>query len=160
YLPEAAFHVYYAILFGLYFASMMGLFSALAGERTSAGSRLAFAALLLAVHSALGRWLSYEWLELDYPWYLQSGVAGQYVLGAMFQPSTFGVLLILSIVLFVRGKPFWAIACACLGATVHSTYLLPAAFLTLAYMTALLREGRPRRALALGGVALVLVVPV
>src|SRR5262249_54405683 len=65
-----------------------------------------------------------------------------------------------SIVLFVRGKPFWAIACACLGATVHSTYLLPAALLTLAYMTALLREGRPRRALALGGVALVLVVPV
>src|SRR5262249_25753578 len=107
FLHPAAFYLYYVLLFGVYSASLVGLFSYLAGGRDPPRLRLPFLALLLLVHSALARWCSYRWLDLDYPWYFQSGVAGQYVLGAMFQPSTFGVLLILSLYLFVRGRPFW-----------------------------------------------------
>jgi hypothetical protein len=142
YLHEYAFHVYYLVLFGVYFAALMGLFAHLAGECNTLRARLGFAALLLLVHSALVRWGSYRLFGWDYPWYFQAGLAGQYVLGAMFQPSTFGVLLILSVSLFVRGKPFWAVTSLGLAAAMHSTYLLGAGILTLAYLLVRWREAR------------------
>src|SRR5438067_8595838 len=129
FLAPAAFYAYYVLLFGVYCASMVGLFSYLARDRDTPRLRLVFLALLLAVHSAVGRWASYRWFGVDYPWYLQAGVAGQYVLGAMFQPSAFGVLLVLSVCLFARGRPFLAVASACLGAAVHATYALGAGLL-------------------------------
>jgi hypothetical protein len=159
YLHPYAFYVYYGVLFGIYFLSMVSLFRLLVGNQDTLGMRLGFIALLLLVHSALARWCSYRWFGLDYPWYFQAGVAGQYVLGAMFQPSAFGTLLILSIALFVRGRPLWAVACAGLAAVFHSTYLLGAGLLTLAYLAVLLAERQPRQALRLGALALVPVVP-
>jgi hypothetical protein len=158
-LPEFTFHIYYLLLFGVYFAALMSLFGSLAGARSTPRLRLVFAALVLLVHSALVRWESYRVLGWDYPWYLQAGVAGQYVLGAMWQPSTFGVFLVLAIALFVRGRPYWAAVSAALAATVHSTYLLGAGVLTAGFMAALWRAGRGREALRLGAWALVLVLP-
>jgi hypothetical protein len=160
YLHPAAFYVYYVVLFGVYLASMVSVFTSLAGGRDTPRLRLAFVALLLLVHSALARWLSYRWLGLDYPFYFQAGVAAQYVLGGMFQPSTFGVLLVLSVALFVRGRPFAAVASACLGATLHSTYVLGAGMLTFAYLCVLIRDKQYRQTLLLGGWALALIAPV
>src|SRR5205807_5981472 len=144
-LPPQAFHAYYALLLGAYAAALVGLFAALVGPDTAARRLPVFAALLVVVHAALVRWCSYRWLGLDYPWYFQSGVAGQYLLGAMFQPSTFGVLLLVAVCLFVRGRPLAAATCAALAATVHSTYLLPAGLVTLGFLAALLAEGRVRQ---------------
>jgi hypothetical protein len=160
FLHPFLFYLYYGLLFGVYFTTMVGLFSLLAGERATVRLRIAFIAGLLLVHSALGRWCSYRLLGSDYPWFFQAGVAGQYVLGAMFQPSTFGVLLILSIYLFARDRPYGAVASACLAAIVHSTYLLGAGLLTLAYLGVLVRERRTRQALLLGFLAFMLVLPV
>src|SRR5947209_4063362 len=81
-------------------------------------------------------------LGLDYPWYLQAGVAGQYVLGGMLQPSVFGVLLVVAVCLFARDRPASAVVCVALAVAVHSTYLLPAGLLTLGFLAALVREGR------------------
>lgn len=53
--------------------------------------------MLFAVHSASLRWLAHVLLRHDYLWYFQAGLAGQYVLGPIFHPSIFGVLLLLSI---------------------------------------------------------------
>jgi hypothetical protein len=154
-----AFYLFHALLLGAYALAMLGLFRALAG--VSAARRWpAFFALFLAAHAALPRWASYRWLGNDYPWFLQAGVAGQYVLGGMFQPSAFGVLLVVAVSLFARGRPFAAAACACLAATAHSTYLLVAGLLTLGFLARLLLERRPREAAALGAFALVLVLPV
>jgi hypothetical protein len=119
-----------------------------------------FVALFVAAHAALPRWLSYRWLGHDYPWFFQAGVAGQYVLGATLQPSAFGVLLVVAVCLFVRGRPYLAGACVAVAATAHATYLLPGAMLTLGFLTALLREGRRKEALALGAFTLVLVLPI
>jgi Domain of unknown function (DUF6798) len=152
------FHLYHAFLQGVYAASLLGLFLALAPEGTARRWPV-FIALLVAVHAALSRWLSYRLLGADYPWYLQSGVAGQYVLGAMFQPSVFGVLLVAAITLFVRGRPVLAVVSLALAATVHPTYLLPAGMLTAGLLAALVLEGHRRQALALGALALVLVLP-
>lgn len=153
------FHVCYALLMGVYFASLVAIFLFLAGERDTWQQRLVFMTLLLLIHSAVLRWASQRLFGLDYPWYFQAGLAGQYVLGAMFQPSTFGVLLILAIALFLANKPYWAVVCAVLTATIHSTYLLGAGMLTLGFMAALGREAQIRRPLMLGSWALLLVLP-
>lgn len=160
FLHPWVFHVYHGLLLGLYAAALLALFTVLAGPEVAARRWPVFLALLVLVHAAITRWSVYRLADLDYPWYFQSGVAGQYVLGAMLQPSVFGVLLVVAVALFARGQDIAAVACAALGATVHSTYLLPAALLTAGFMTALALEGRARRALVVGGVALVLVLPV
>jgi hypothetical protein len=160
YLDASAFYLFYGLLLGVYFASMLGIFGVLAGPEDRVGTRFAFATLFLLTHAALPRLISAHWLGVDYPWYLQAGLAGQYVLGAMFQPSTFGVLLIVSLLAFAHDRPLLAGGCIGLGCIFHSTYLLSGACLTLAYLVVLLRERRVRMALATGGVALLLVLPV
>lgn len=154
-----AFHVYHAVLVGAYGAALMGLFFVLAGERAARRWPL-FLLLLVGIHSAAARWASYRWLGLDYPWYFQAGVAAQYVLGAMFQPSAFGVLLVVAVGLFAAGRPALAVVGVGLAASVHATYLLPGALLTLGFLTALAVEGRTGKAVALGVLALALVAPV
>lgn len=152
-------YFYYALLQGTYFASLVGLFVYLAGKRCTPRLLLSFQVAVLFLHSAAFRWASYHWLKLDYPWYFQAGAAGQYVLGAAFQPSTFGVLLLSSLCLFVRDRPFLAALSACLAAIMHSTYLLSAGMLTVAYMAVLFRRGQRVSALLLGAMALALVLP-
>src|SRR5262249_20210604 len=129
-------------------------------EETAARRWPVFVVLFVVVHAALSRWASYRWLGLDYPWYLQGGLAGQYLLGAMFQPSTFGVLLVVAICLFMRERPLWAAVCIGISATVQTTYLLPGVVLTMGFMTALALERRFLAALGVGALALALVLPV
>ena len=160
YLHPWAFYVYHALLLGAYAAAMLGLFASVVGPEVTRRRWPVFVALLVATHAALPRWLSYRWLGNDYPWFLQAGVAGQYVLGAMLQPSAFGVLLVVAVCLFVRGRPLLAGACVALAATFHATYLLAGAMLTLGFLTALLREGRRREALDVVGLTLILVLPI
>jgi hypothetical protein len=160
YLQPWVFYVYHGVLLSVYAAAMLGLFAWLAGPETAARRWPIFLALLIAVHSAGVRWLSSHLFGLDYPWYFQAGVAGQYVLGGMLQPSVFGVLLVLSVCLFVRGRPLWAAVAAAAGASIHSTYVLPAGLLTAGYLTSLLFEREPRRAFVLGRLSLGLVLPV
>src|SRR5947209_15946407 len=51
-----AFHLYYALLLGIYATAMLGLFAFVAGGPVAARRWLAFVALFVAVHSALARW--------------------------------------------------------------------------------------------------------
>jgi hypothetical protein len=157
-LPRETFHVYYALLLGVYAASLTALFFWLAGP-DAARRWPVFLALLFLTHCALLRWLSHRLFAFDYPWFLQAGLAGQYVLGPMLQPSSFGVLLVAAVALFACDRPLWAAAALGVGAAMHSTYLLPAALLTLGFQTVLLRERRFRTALAVGAIALILVLP-
>jgi hypothetical protein len=160
YLHPWAFYVEYGMLLAVYAAALLGLFTLLVGEPIAGRRWPIFLALFLAIHSALARWCSYHWLGQDYPWFLQAGLAGQYILGSMFQPSSFGVLLVVAICLFARGHTYLAAVSAALAAVMHSTYLLPAAMLVVGMMLALLQERRPGRALGVGAVALALVLPV
>src|SRR5579871_4242271 len=88
FLGEWSFYVEYLILLGIYAGSLIGLFTVLyPGKPLSV--RLAFAALLMLLHSGLIRLASGRLLGTDYPWYFQTGLAGQYILGPTLQPSTF-----------------------------------------------------------------------
>ena len=167
YLHEYLFYVYYLLIFGLYFYSLVGIYGYLRGGQESALERLLFITLFVGIHAALMRLASAHLLGIDYPWYLQAGLAGQYVLGFALQPSVFGVLLLASIHSFVRGHPWRAMTWACVGAIIHTTYLLAAALLTIAYMICTMRRDadplfatRLRRALLLGAYALALVLPI
>jgi hypothetical protein len=106
------------------------------------------------------RWLSCLLCGVDYPWFFQTGVAGQYILGAGLQPSVFGVLLVQSISTFLRDRPILAVTWSSLAAVMHSTYLLSAALFTLAYLYLLLRDKRIREAFFVGQWALLVVLPV
>jgi hypothetical protein len=154
------FHAYYALLMGAYAWAMLGLFRFLVGQEVARRRWPLFLAGLLLVHSALARWASYRWLNLDYPWYFQAGVAGQYVLGAVFQPSAFGVLLVVAVALFLKRRPYLAAVCVGAAGTFHSTYLLAGGLLTAGFLAALAARGEFRRAVKVGALALGLVAPV
>ncbi|HLW68902.1 MAG TPA: DUF6798 domain-containing protein [Gemmataceae bacterium] len=158
-LRDEAFYVYYAIIFGIYCFTLLSLFDFLA-PNASFVMRLVFFTVLVAIHAAVARWASVEYLDRDFPWYLQSGVAGQYVLGPGLQPSVFGVLLVSSIVAFVRRRPYLAVLLADLAAIMHSTYLLIAALVTLAYLILLIRERRFQIAIIAGLCSLWAVLPI
>lgn len=148
-----------------YFVLLMGYFLAmwwLVRTSVNAGRTglLGFAALLTLAHAALPRWLSVQLTGVDYPWYLQSGVAGQYILGPGLQPSAFGVLLVAGLAAFANGRPVLAGLFGAIGAVVHPTYLLPAGLLTTGYLVALWRQGRRRMAACVGAVSLAVVAPV
>lgn len=159
-LHENLFYVYYALLMGVYFACLLGLYNHLAQPEPGTGPRLAFLVLVLLVHAAVPRVISMRLFGTDYPWYFQSGLAGQYLLGPVFQPSTFGVFLLASLLAFVKEKHYLAVTFSSLTAVCHSTYLLPAAMLTLSYLAVLFQQRQPLRALGVGALALVLVLPI
>jgi hypothetical protein len=160
YYSASLFYLYFVILLGIYFHSLLGIFVRLSGHTPTTLTCLGFATLILALHSGLPRWGSAQLFGVDYPWYFQAGVANQYVLGAGLQPSVFGVLLLLSVCVFLLERPFLAVTCSSLAAVMHSTYLLTAAFLTLAYLYLLCREHRIRRGMLVGLWALLIVSPV
>jgi hypothetical protein len=151
--PFALQAAFFILLMG-YFLAMWRLASSLASVRL-----LPFAALFTAAHAAIFRLASVRLTGTDYPWYLQAGVAGQYLLGPGLQPSAFGVLLAASLAAFARGRPHRAAVFAALAADVHATYLLPAALLTFGYAIGLLRNGQRRTAIGVSAVSLAVVAP-
>jgi hypothetical protein len=159
-LDECFFYLYYLFILGVYFHALASIFTSLSSSRPSPLTRLAFITLFVALHSALLRWSSAQLFGVDYPWYFQAGVANQYLLGAGLQPSVFGVLLVLSVSTFLRDRPLLAVTWSSLAGVMHSTYLLSAALLTLAYLYLLCRDKRVREAFLVGLWALLLVSPV
>jgi len=159
-LPLAAFHVEYLALLAVYLAALWLLADAAFRLRGPGPRSLFFLALVIGLHSAALHWAQRTLLGEGWEYLWDGGLAGQRLLGQVFQPSTFGVLLLLSVALFVRGRPAWACALAALAASLHPTYLLSAALLVLAY---LLLEWRRTRSLLpsfrIGLLALLLVTP-
>ena len=170
-LGESAFYFLYMAILAIYLYAILGIVCSIHDmgcpwwgccrepnawrEEDSPRSRLkyvAFAALLVVLYSGI---------LVDPNPSLVNGLAGQFALGSFFQPATFGVLLILSIHLFMRDKPFAAAACLAIAASVHPSYLLSAAILTATCMAVTVaRSGNYKRAILLGALALVLVLPI
>lgn len=160
YFDDRLFHVYFLLILGLYCRTLVGIFCYLTGRPWSSLTGLCFFTLLVIIHCGLIRLSSTYLFGKDYPWYFQAGVANQYILGPVLQPSVSGLLLLVAIEAYLRGRSWFAVLYACAAAIVHSTYLLSAAFLTVAFMYFAWRHGSVRRALGLGGFALLLVLPV
>jgi hypothetical protein len=100
-------------------------------------------------------------LGVNWTFFFDGGLAGQRLLGSVFQPSAFGVFLLLSVYLFLKERRAWAVASSALAAVVHPTYLLAAALLTGAYLIWCGPVQKHwKQAIGLGVLALALVAPV
>jgi hypothetical protein len=117
-------YVWHALLLGVYVASLRRIF---------APRSWLFPALLVLAHSQLFRAGVRAASGGDWAWYLQSGVAMQYVLGFVFQPSLFGVLLVASLAAFLDGRGRLAVVLAAAAAWFHASYALPCVVLTALY---------------------------
>jgi MFS family permease len=155
-----AFHVIYFVLLGTYFESVRRIIGALPGFPNRGPSRILFLTLFLAAHAAILRVASVRLTGYDYPWFLQAGLAAQYLLGPGLQPSVFGILLIVSLAAFTNDRPILAATLAAGAAVVHSTYLLPAGLITLGYLLVLFRDAAWRTAFLAGALALLMVLPI
>ena len=140
---------------------MLGIANTIWGLGKSRSQKWLYLTALIALFSAGLRYLTVRLLGVNWEFLFDGGVAGQRLLGTVFQPSTFGVFLILSIYLFLRERRGWAIVCLLVATTFHPTYLLSAGILTAVYMGITLWETRKiGPPLALGVGALIGVRPI
>jgi hypothetical protein len=158
-LHPFALQVAHFVLLMAYFLAARRLARAVPGVPDARAARLAFAALFTAAHAGIVRYASVQLAGVDFPWYLQAGVAAQYLLGPGVQPSAFGVLLLAACAALAHGRARTACALAALTCWFHATYLLPSALVVVGAMYALARESKWRGAFQCGALALVLVVP-
>lgn len=156
--PPEAFYVYSVIFIGAYAYALVGIGAALSRIGRSRAALFVYFVLLAFIHSRLLGRLSMEAVGWNAPRLLHYGVADQYILGRVFQPSVFGVLLPLSVLLFLRGRPRVAALLLGAAAAVHPAYVFGAACLILAYAVVMRREGRRFRSIA--AVALLALLPV
>ncbi|MBC8332915.1 MAG: hypothetical protein H8E28_13120 [Anaerolineae bacterium] len=155
------FYLYFGILAGIYLFSLLGIVQQIFDTGQTRLSRGLFLALFTAFNAAALRFVLVRSLGTNWAYLFDGGVAGQRLLGEVFQPSTFGVLLLLAINLFLRDKPLWSALPLVLAATFHPTYLLSAGVLTAVFMGILLWEQRNiRQPLWLGLLALLGVLPI
>lgn len=168
YLGENIFYIYKIFLTALYAYCIVEL-GALVFNFKNMGSKYLTLFLLLALlYSGLlasfliklpGLWWRYSSIYRPYG-ILTWGAAEQYIHGPIFQPSSFGVFILLSILVFTRNKPVLAIILLSISATFHSSYLLSAAVLTSTYMGILIvKEKAFRKAIILGTIAMIMVLP-
>lgn len=167
-LPEAAFYAFHTLLLGVYLLSILGIASKVFPLAETRAGRAVFLVLVIALHASLLPPFSSQVLGTSLGWLLQAGVANQYLFNPVFQPGTFGVLLVLSIYLFLADRTYWAALAAAAAAVFHSTYLPSAAVLTASYGLITLydqrKAGRPweaalKPALGMGMLALAVVTP-
>ena len=160
-LPLATFYLVYGLLLATYFISLWLILDTIFNLRSNPFRTHGSALLLVAMHSAALRFGLSQFLEPDAAYLIEGGVAGQRLLGSVLQPSSFGVLLITSIAVFLRQRRTLAIALAVTAATFHPTYLLSAATLTASYLLIGYLEGIAfKETIKLAGLALLLVLPI
>jgi len=158
---QPIFYIYFGILAGILLFSMLGIANLIWGLGNSRPQKWLTLTVMIALFSAGLRYLTARLFGVEWEFLFDGGAAGQRLLGTVFQPSTFGVFLILSIYLFLRGKRGWAIVCLLIATSFHPTYLLSAGVLTAVYMGITFWETRRvGPALALGVGALVGVLPI
>lgn len=152
------FYLWYLLIFAIYLFSMYGISAHILQWNHSIKNLLLFGTTAIVLHSAALRYCISTLISPDWEYLIEGGVAGQRVLGDVFQPSSFGVLFLLSIYLFLKGKPFLAVIASSVAAIIHPTYLLSAAVLTATYGLIRLYETRKlKEMILLGTLALVLV---
>ncbi len=155
---EYGFYLYALIAYGIYAYSLVAIAALLFNINRSLQRYLGFLVVFVSAHAMR---LEIRDLNFRFHRHLHYGLADQYVLGHYFQPSLFGVLILLSIYVFLRHQPFRAVILLAIAATFHPAYLPSAAILTLAYMGILGWEQRSLwKPLGIGTVAFVGVFPV
>jgi len=157
-IGESGFHFIYLIILGIFAYSILGIAAIIYGfKKTDLQYWLLFI-MVTALYSGFAAKIHYLF-SADGP--LTTGVAMQSVLSSNFQPSSFGVFIFLSIYLFLRDKPILAVICLAIAPSFHSTYLLCAAAVTVAYAVITYNKTKDyRKPLFIASLSLLLVLPI
>ena len=155
---ESGFHFVYLIILGIFAYSVVGIAAITYGfKKTDLQYWLLFL-IATILYSGFAAKIHYLF-SADGP--LTTGVAMQSVLSSNFQPSSFGVFILLSIYLFLRDKPILAVICLVIAPSFHSSYLLSAAAITVAYALITYNKTKDyKKPLYLAGLSLLLVLPI
>lgn len=140
----ALFYGYHAALLGVYLLSILQIAATAFDFEAWSPRGVTFVGIAVLVHSAMFRALVKAVSGGDWGWYLQSGLAMQYLLGFVFQPSLFGVLLVASLAAFLRGRDRMALALGAAAVAAHFSYCLTFVALALAYGIVRWRDARAR----------------
>lgn len=151
---EYAFYLYYGLIMGLYVSSLFGIVNYVYRLENSLTKILLYLAFFLSIHT-----VNLEFGTFDTAWHLHSGVAGQYILGPVLQPCTFGVFILLSIWLALYKRYYWAVLVNAIAATFHPAYIVSVAVFTLSYVLFVFPK-EPKKAIAIGFLSLLLVLPI
>lgn len=145
YLDERFFYLYYTLLSGIYIYSLVGIGTLLFSFQNSKPRQLILFTVITGMHAPLFAEISRRFVGYDLG-QLYTPVANHNLLGPYLQPSTFGVLLILSIYLFLLQRSLLATLSATFAASIHPSYLLCAATLAFSYMAVAIKgqEGAQR----------------
>lgn len=152
-ISPTALHVAYALML-LTFGAALWLLVKAAAPGSGWPARTAVMAFLVLLHSMQVNFLAQGLPEPWTPDFWTSGLASQYVLGPVWQPSVFGALLVLAVALAARRRFAAAVVFAVAAQAVHASYLLGAASLVAGIAWAAWTEdGNTRRAwrLLIGG---------
>ncbi|MDH3717648.1 MAG: hypothetical protein OES79_05950 [Planctomycetota bacterium] len=161
YISPLVFHIYYFVILGIYFYSLVGIASETFGMNRSSRAWFAYCVIIVGLHAPALGYLSAHATGVNFSRLLHDGLGHQYVLGPALQPASFGVFLILSLYVFLRGRPLGAVFCAGLAALFQPAYLLTTVAMIVSYMTVLIRqEGKVKQALLVGLVGCCLALPV
>ncbi len=161
YFHEYLFYFYYGILSGVFLYSLTGIAGKIFPSDYYREKILLLVFSLLIIYSKAFSDFTSNLTGIDTGWILTSGIAGQYFPGSYLQPSTFGVLLVAAIGLFLHQKTSRAVVCLLIAATIHPTYLLSAAILTVSFMVATFRQDQTiKRPFFIGLSALLMALPI
>ncbi|MFN2146517.1 MAG: DUF6798 domain-containing protein [Anaerolineales bacterium] len=153
YIGEWAFSVYQFILIGIYLYSLVNIADHFFQIKRSKLVYFLFLSLFLLTFSAF--WLG------SISGVLQDGVAGQDFGFRQFLPNGFAAFLFLGILLFLKEKPYWGSVAVAAAGNFHTGYLIGAAAIVAAFLLVDLWEKRDlKRVLMIGGLALLLVLPI
>ncbi len=116
------------------------------------------AAITIACSAVVG-WVTSSLAGVDATRILMGGVAQQSLLTHAFEPGSFGVLIVASIAIFLRGRAVGACALLAAAAALHPAHLQIGALIALGYAVVLVRDGRGRTAAWLVPLTLATFVP-
>jgi len=139
------FYVAHGALLGVYLYSSMRLVEGAYGQNGPI-SRVILLSVLALPQVWLGRDAVSYVFNGDWAWCVQSGVAMQYVVGHMFQPSLFGVLCVASIAAFVHRRDWMAPLLAAAALLMHFGYLITVLGMMVSYSLIRWREAGNARA--------------
>ncbi len=140
-LTPAMYYLYAAVLMGLYVYGMFGIARHVL-PRFDQAARWAFAALLILAHAVILRIPIRDATGRDIMGLVQDGWASQYILGPIFQPSMFGVLLLCAMRWFLEKRWLPCVLGIAIAAAMHPSYVLISVMLTIALTVSLLLQRR------------------
>jgi hypothetical protein len=160
-LPQATFYLYDLLLLALAFVSLLALADRIFRIRSNWLGLTLFSAGLILLCSAGVRFILEHGLGLDWGYLFDGGLAGQRLMGPVLQPSSFGVLLLGALILFLDDRWVLSGLLIALTASIHPTYLLTGGLLVIGMAAAwLLEGGNWQRPAAFAGLIGMLVLPV